>query len=389
MKRLSFKIPRHAPSAKPRVNDAAVVMVEIGDRPTWWEVNAEGSRRLDAAPDTQLKTVWRAAAYDKALALGRLTGAKLRRIVTQELGERGVAFRDGAITYCTPENQTLCGPARQTVPIGALLARHRATADQPLPITMVIRLGDATEGIACAWTIGLDGSPSGFTAAVIYDESGIRDAGLESANNAGVPDAGAPLVIDHATLYALLAARRLPHYPIPNTWGGVPTAVWRTGTLVTTGFLATSMVVGAVWSTAGLREAQTSWHSAQRAENALAPEDHYDRRHLVGLARVASIAYGHDMRAARHLALPGALITLHAGPRVTQVRGPENRPQRVVLVVYARMHHIRGQEIGATGSWPSRALAQILTARAPRGFVLQKILVNPHGTRYAARYIHH
>lgn len=364
-------------------------MVEIGDRPTWWEVNAGGSRRLDVAPDTPLKTVWRAAAYDKALALGRLTGAKLRRIVTQELGERGVAFRDGTITYCTPENQTLCGPARQTVPIGALLARHRAAADQPLPITMVIRLGDTTEGIACAWTIGLDGSPSGFTAAVIFDETGVRDAGLESANAAGVPDAGTPLVIDHTTLHALLTARQLPHYPIPDTWGGIPTAVWRAGTLATTGFLAASMVAGAVWSTAGLHEAKAGWHSAQRAENALTSEEHYDRHHLVGLARVASIAYGHDMRAARHLALPGALITLHAGPHVTQVHGPENRPQRTVLMVHARMHHIRGQEIGATGSWPSQALAQILTARAPRGFVLQKILVNPHGTRYAARYVHH
>ena len=389
MKRPSFKIPRRAPSAQAQVSGTAIVMVEIGDQPTWWEVDAGGSRRLPAAPEIPLKTVWRAAAYDKALALGRLTGAKLRRIVTQELGERGVAFRDGAITYCTPENQTLCGSARQTAPIGAVLARHRATTDQPLPITMVLRLGDPAEGIACAWTIGLDGSPSGFTATVIFDEAGVRDAGLESANAAGVPDAGAPLVLDHATLYALLTTRQLPHYPIPNTWGGIPTAIWRAGTLAATGFLAASTIAGAVWSSADLHEAKTRWHSAQRAENALAPEEHFDRNHLVGLARVASITYGHDMQAAQHLALPGALITLHAGPRVTQAHGPEDRPQRAVLMVHARMHHIRGQEIGATGSWPNRALAQILTARAPHGFVLQKILVNPHGTRYVARYVHH
>lgn len=73
-------------------------MVEIGDRPTWWEVDAAGSRRLDAAPDIAIKTVFRAAAYDHALALGRLTGAGRQRAITQDLGERGVVFRDGAIS---------------------------------------------------------------------------------------------------------------------------------------------------------------------------------------------------------------------------------------------------------------------------------------------------
>ncbi len=369
---------------------AALVMVEIGDRPTWWEVDAEGSRRLEAAPQASPKTVFRAAAYDHALALGgRLTAAKRKRIVMQELGELGVVLRDGVITYCTPETQVLCGAGRQTVPIGALLARHRAATDQPLPITMVIRLGDATESIACAWTIGIDGSPGGFTAAVVFDEAGVREVGLESASAAHVTDAGTPVVLAHATWYGLLNHRKLPHYPIPNTWGGLPTAVWRFGTLAGVVVLATSTVLSAVWSTARRHEAHTQWRSAQRAANALAHEQAFDRHHLVGLARVASIAYRQDLQAATQLALPGALVTLHAGPKVTQVHGLEDRPHRVVLMVRARMHHVRGQQIGATGSWPSRALAALLNARAPRGFVLQKILVNPHGTRYAARYIHH
>lgn len=368
---------------------ATLVMVEIGDRPTWWEVDAAGSRRLDAAPPISPKTVFRAAVYDHALALGRLTGAARQRTLTQDLGERGVAFRDGAITYCTPETQALCGMGRQTVPIGALLARHRMATDQPLPITMVIRLGDAAEGIACAWTIGIEGSPGGFATAVVFDEAGVREVGLESANAANVPDAGTPMVLDHAALYGLLTARRLPHYPIPNTWGGLPTAVWRFGALAAVTVLAVSTVVGALWATAGRHQAQIQWRGAQRAASALTREQTFDRHHLIGLARVASIAYRRDLRAARHLALPGALVTLHAGPKVTQVHGPEDRPHRVVLIVRARMHHIRGEQIGATGSWPSRALAALLSAQAPRGFVLQKILVNPHGTRYAARYIHH
>lgn len=372
-----------------RAPAAALVMVEIGDRPTWWEVDAGGSRRLPAAPETPLKTVFRAAAYDRALALGRLTGAKRQRIVTQELGERGVVFRDATITYCTPETQTLCGTGRRTVPIGALLARHRAATSQPLPMTMVVRLGDDAEGIACAWTIGLDGSPGGFAAAVVFDEAGVREVGLESANAAGVPDAGTPLVLDQATWFGLLSARQVPHYPIPNTWGGLPTALWRFGALAAVGVLTTSTVLHAVWSAARLHEAQTDWQSVQRTANALAHEQAFDRHHLIGLARAASIAYRQDLRAATHVALPGTLVTLHAGPRVTQVHGLEEHPHRAVLIVRARMHHVRGQQIGATGSWPSRALGPLLAARAPRGFVLQKILVNPHGTRYEARYIHH
>ncbi len=388
-KRWTLAMPRRAARAESLSGGAAIVMVEIGDRPTWWEVDAMGSRRFAVAPQGPLKTVFRAAPYDKALAMGRLTGAKRQRIVTQELGERGIAFRDGAITYCAPETEALCGSGRRTVPIGAILTRQRAAAGHPLPCTMVVRLGDDAEGIACAWTIGLDGSPGGFAAAVVFDETGVHDVGLESANAAGIPDAGTPLVLDQATWYGLLTARSHPYYPIPDTWVGIPTSFWRSGALALTGVLTVSAVMGAVWSSARRHEASRQWQNARTTAFALAPEKRFDRHHLIGLARVASIPYRRDLRAATVLALPGTLVTLHAGPHITQIHAPADKPRRAVLVVRARMHHVRGQQIGATGAWPSRALAALLTAQAPPGFVLKNILVNPHGTRYAARYVHH
>jgi hypothetical protein len=254
---------------------------------------------------------------------------------------------------------------------------------------MVVRLGDDAEGIACAWTIGLDGCPGGFAAAVVFDDIGARDVGLESANAAGIPDAGTPLVLDQATWYGLLTARSHPHYPIPGVWAGIPTSLWRSGALALTGALTISAVMGAVWSTARRHEASRQWQSARAASFALMPEKRFDRHHLIGLARAASIPYRDDMRAAAVLALPGTLVTLHAGPHITQIHAPADKPRRAVLVVRARMQHLSGQQIGATGAWPSRALAALLTAKAPHGFVLKNILVNPHGTRYAARYVHH
>ena len=363
-----------------------LVMAEVGDQPTWWAVDATGSRRLAQAPAAPVKTVFRAAAYDKALAIGRLAGAKRQRLIIQELGERGVAFRDEAVTYCTPEVYAAGAPGRRTVPLGVLLARYRARHEQPLPITYVLRLGSEDEGIACAWTLGLDGTPGGFASAVVFDEAAVRALGQDSAEAARVPDAGDPVVLAFEEWYPLLASR-VPGYPVPGTWAGVPTAWVRLGGLGVVA-LATGVTGLMAWGAARqLTQTRIAYRAALGVEGAIAVERAFDRHHLVGLARDASIAYGADLRAAQALAVPGARVTLQAGPEVTKMVGPTDSPRRATLTVRARMHHVRGAQIGATGSWPSRALAHVLTAAPPPGFALREILVNPHGTRYAARYV--
>jgi len=382
------EIPAHTATAR-GMGQTHLLMVQVGDRPTWWEVTETGSRRLDTAPLEPLKTVFRAAPYDRSLAAGRLTGAKRDRLLIQELGERGIAFRDGEITYFAPESDATCGPGRRTVPLTTLIVRDRVRAHRPLPDGVVIRLGDDNEGLAIAWTMGLDGCPAGFAASVVLDEDGLREVARESADQIGIANVNAATMMTHADLWRMLTARRLPSYPVPGTVAGIPTETWRAGVLVVSAVAATLAGLDMGTADQAMTHARAQLTMVRATQTTQAAERRFDRRHLIGIARAASITYRADLQAAQKLWRPGAAITLQAGPSATKADGPLYHPQQATLIVRARMHHLHGQQIGASGSWPSIALRAILAARAPSGFILHKILINPHGTRYEAIYIRH
>lgn len=367
------------------------IMVLVGDKPTWWQVDATGSWLLDTVPTGPVKTVYRAAPYDRCLAQGRVSGDKRNRLVMQELGERGVAFRDRELTFFTPEVEALCGPSERVCPLAVVIARWRAQSHAPLPSTLVIRLGaDTEESLAVIWPIGLDEAPMTAATAIGADETSLRESARDAADRAGLTDAGPPVVLSHADFWGALTAGAMPFYPVPGTWHGVSTQVLRWT------ILGTAMAAAGLSGLWDLSAHADSHKARQHLTQAVARVQRttrrtaFDQRHVLGIAHAGFVPFATGVRAAQSLWRPGTLVGMRLGPDPTTVMSPPDHPRKIVITVHARMHHIQGQAIGAEGIWPAQqALARLVHQSPPPGYVIRRVSVNPHGSRYAVIYQSH